>query len=339
MTDSTSRRFVGRKVVLGFLALIALTVGTTIFLFIRGMEPSGRILALRAEGERSALLLRATKGKRNHVQLVRVLDDGTQPHKITLYGIEEGAVPFVVGDRVLLEVTNPRGYPTVQAFDVRDLSFAYWAPEPSKTLADGARGATLVATVDRESVVVTVHAGSPGELLVFGVRDGKERLRKALDGVTAPATLVPLEGGGVRVGLEGGRALDLDLRDGSELDGGVPVEAEPACRVASGRLEHRGFDLGSVSSGERAELFEIERGCLVRDGRRFEVRTPSAARRFELTGARIGETSQAHVDARTLFVIVDETKVAIVDLDGPALRTAGQGLSIRELPAGDASIR
>src|SRR5690606_8448951 len=84
MTDSTSRRFVGRKVVLGFLALTALTVRTTTFLFIRGMEPSGRILALRAEGERSALLLRATKGKRNHVQLVRVLDDGTQPHKITL---------------------------------------------------------------------------------------------------------------------------------------------------------------------------------------------------------------------------------------------------------------
>jgi hypothetical protein len=337
MVDPSLRRFQGRHVVKALLAALAITIVTALLFFYRGTTPSGRILGLRAEGDRSALLLRESAGKRRHVHLVRMLDDGSQPHKISLFGVQEGAVPFVVGDRVVVEAMTARGYPTVQAFQVRDLAFAYWGPEPSTTLEDGARGATVAATLGGRPVLVSVHRGSPGELLVLDASDGTEISRAPLEGVTSPAYLTLLEGEGVRVALEDGGFVDLDLRDGSAREGGVPVADARRCRVEDGRLRDGERDLGEFELEEGDALLAFDGGCLVRRGGRFEARSGAGARAFELDEARVGPTQDAHVAGSALFLIVDDDEVAIVDLETAGFRSPSRGLTIKALPAGDPS--
>jgi hypothetical protein len=319
------------------LAALAITIATALLFFYRGTTPSGKILGLRAEGDRSVLLLRESEGKRRHVHLVRMLDDGSQPHKISLFGVQEGAVPFVVGDRVVVEAMTARGYPTIQAFEVRDLAFAYWGPEPSTTLEDRARGATASATLGGRPVLVSVHRGSPGELLVLDARDGAELLRKPLAGVASPARLTLLEEDAVRVALEDGSFVELDLRDGSAREGGTPVIAAPRCRLEDGRLRDGARDLGALEIEDGDLLLDFDGGCLLRRGGRFEVWAGAGTRAFELHGARVGPVDESHVAGGSLFLVVDDDEVATLDLETTSLRTSRRGLAVRELPAGDRS--
>jgi hypothetical protein len=332
MIESRARRLAGRHVVTTLLALLAIVIAAALYFFFVHAEPRGEILALRAEGERSALVLRKTTGKRSHVHLVRVLEDGTQPHKISLFGVQPGAVPFVVGDRVIVEAITARGFPTVEAFDVRDLAFAYWGPEPSKTLEDGARGVTRATTIDGRSALVSVHRGSPGELLVFDARSGEELLRRPLERVRAPAVLVLLEDGGARIGLDDGIVVELDLRDGSERATGAPIVHRPRCHVDDGRLRDGERRLGPLGRGSPDAVLDVEGGCLVRRGARLEVRAGARTRAVELVGGRVGPSIQAHVDGSSLFLVVGGHDVAVLDLESLRFRGHGRGLSVRELP-------
>jgi hypothetical protein len=331
MIESRPRRFGGPHVVRIFLAILAIAIAAALYSFFLLSDPRGEILALRAEGERSALVLRKTTGKRGHVHLVRVLEDGSQPHKISLFGVQQGAVPFVVGDRVIVEAMTARGFPTIEAFDVRDLGFAYWGPEPSKTLEDGARGATRATQLDGRPVLVSAHRGQPGELLVFDARSGEELLRRPLERVIAPVGLVLLEDGGARIAIEGGGSVDLDLRDGSVRSSGMPVVHHPRCRVEDGRLLDGERDLGSLDRGSSDAVLDVEGGCLVRRGMRLELHTGTSIREAEIVGGRVGPSAPAHVDGSTLFLVVDGDEVAVLDLEALRVRGDDRRLSIREV--------
>lgn len=326
MSRNQKKRLTGRWVVIGFLSLIGVTVLAAVLGFFRAKDPRGEILAMAAVDGESAALFREISRKRGYIHLTRIFADDSQPVKITLFGIPKGSEPRVIEGLIVADVFEARGYPTLQAFEVDDLAFRYWGPEPARSLADEQPATSFELELDGRPVIVTAYAGAPGELLVVDALEGEELLRVPLEGLEAPLKIAPLNRPepGVKI-VSGDSERSLRLKDGEPYEGEYKEERD--CRVDDGALVFGEERFPAKVAPD--EIFgRFEGGCASHDGRVLRIIGPGGERSIALESeAPLLSFRPAHLSGRSLFLAMGG-EVAIVDLDAESFKKEIDGLKL-----------
>jgi len=189
-----SRRFSGKRVALGFGALLLAVVAAALMAFLSTRTPDGPILALVAVDDQQAVVLRADP-RRGHPYLSVESSAGTE-RSLALFGAPPGARPRVGDGIVTVPVTGARGVHEVNAFRLETFEFLYRAGQPEPESSPPTPSSRLPLTLGDGSIEVALYGEPLDQAVAFGRADGTPVFRARLVPVAdAPAQAWPTSRG------------------------------------------------------------------------------------------------------------------------------------------------
>ncbi len=164
----------GKRVAVALLAIIGTIVAAAVGLFLYNRVPSGPILAMRAVPDGRVVLLRRGFEARDTVHVALHGARGEHVWSEPLFGVQDAAEPFVVGDFVVVPAKDGTRRASTHVFRLTAGTFVFRAEPPPATVPHTARA--RYAAVDGR--LAELYPGEPGRLVIYDVATG-ERLHES----------------------------------------------------------------------------------------------------------------------------------------------------------------